>query len=177
MASTLWTTWITPYCSSSETSSSSSSIRTMPPPFLISPNSLPCLLNLSPNAFLAPAFEATSQICTVAFEPAAAIVSGVSGSGENRAVKILPYHLISHDSAASTQGQMTHKSQVPTRHQANLPLSPLDTLSLLIKHVPDLDRLVHAASGDTSPDMRVDVQSRRSAVMCGQRVLWLSSGE
>jgi hypothetical protein len=25
--------------------------------------------------------------------------------------------------------------------------------------------------------MRVDVQSRCSTVMCGQRVLWLSSGE
>ena len=75
---------------SSSSSSSSSAKPTIPPPFFISPNSLPWLRIRSPKAFRAAAFDATSQTWTLALLPAAARVRGVSGSGDQRAVKIFP---------------------------------------------------------------------------------------
>jgi hypothetical protein len=75
----------------SSSSSASSTIPTTPPLPLISPNSLPSRLNRDPNALRAPGLDATSHTCNVAFEPAAASVSGASASGAQRAVKTLPW--------------------------------------------------------------------------------------
>jgi hypothetical protein len=140
---------------SSSSSSSPPSTATTPPPFLISPNSLPCRLNRSPNAFLAPWLLATSQTCTVAFDPAAASVSGVSGSGEKRAVKILPCSR-QLDARCSWDIRTRPRSREVTRLISLFP--SLHVLSLLVHNVPDLHHLVHASRGDTASDVGVDVE-------------------
>jgi len=154
-----------------------------PPPFFISPSSLPYFFSLSPNAFRAPRLEATSQIWTVAFDPAAASVKGVSGSGENPVVNTLPCLSASHygrgrghveEQTAEEKIEMqrleerrrkTHQAQISTRSQTDLPLSPLLPLCLFIRDIPNLDQFIHSSCRNTSSDVWIDVECGCCAIV------------
>lgn len=68
--------------------SSASLTRPTSPAPLFSFRTFPASESLDANAFRAPRFAPTSQICSFAFDPAAAIVSG--SSGEKTAENTLP---------------------------------------------------------------------------------------
>lgn len=79
------------YSSSPSLSSPSLATPITPPPLpsAFSLSVRPASRNLAPNALRAPKLAPTSQICSFAFEPAAATVKG--SSGEKTVEKTLPY--------------------------------------------------------------------------------------
>jgi hypothetical protein len=104
---------------------------------------------LGPNAFRAPAFAPTSQICSFAFEPAAATVSG--SSGEKEAVKTLPYSRIS-ARIQSRQQDKPYYAKIATGDKRDI----LDSIAICVD-VPKLNKLIGSTGDEASTQMRVHV--------------------
>ena len=157
-------------CSATQDSSSSPSLSisssltrpTRPAPFF-SLSTFPASESLDANAFRAPRVAPTSQTCSLAFDPAAAIVSGSSGekTAENtfpcrwREMTRVPGH---------AKPNRTYNVKISRCDHAHRWLA-----SFRLIHVPDLDALVCAPSHEASAQKRTHVQSGRSAVVCRNR--------
>lgn len=95
----------------------------MTPPLCFSLIVLPASASLGPNTFRAPAFAPTSHTCSLAFEPAAARVSG--SSGDHEVAKILPWknHTQHNSEAYRWNEHTTPRSLDVTRLTFRLPVS------------------------------------------------------
>jgi hypothetical protein len=91
-----------------------------------------------------------SHICNLAYEPAAAKVSGESG--DHRMVNTLPCKVIGVRSRHETLAEKTYDTQVLTCDHGNLSAG-----IILFLYVPDLYRLVHSSRGNTAAHVRVDM--------------------
>ena len=140
-------------------SSSSLTTPTTPAPFF-SFNTLPASESLDANAFRAPRFAPTSQICSLALDPAAAIVSG--SSGEKTAENTFPYCL--REMMRDQDTNRTYNVQISRCDHAHRRLAAFGLV-----HVPDLDALVCASGHEASAHKRTHVQSGHSTVVGGNR--------
>ena len=130
----------------------------MTPPFFFSFNARPASESLVPKTLRAPKFAPTSQICNLAFEPAAASVKG--SSGDHTAENTSPCADKHHHSSA--RGYMkTHQSEIATGDEADLSLPTC----LVPLNVPYFYHFVRARRCKASADMRIDVQSTRCAIV------------
>ena len=106
-------------------------------------------------------FAPTSQICSLAFDPAAATVSG--SSGEKTAENTLPYR--SREMTGERDSvDHTYNVKISRRDHAHRRLTAFGLV-----HVPDFDDLVCATGHEASPKQRTNIQRRRSTVVGGNR--------
>ena len=138
--------------------SSSSLTRPTRPAPLFSLSTFPASESLDANAFRAPAFVPTSQICSLAFDPAAAIVRG--SSGEKTAENTLPYRRCEMVREQRRKGNFTYNVEIPRCDHAHRWLTALGLI-----HVPNLHDLVRAASHDASAQQRTHIQRGRCTVV------------
>lgn len=132
----------------------------MTPPPDFSLRFLPASANFGPRAFRAPPLALMSHTWSFPWDPAAARVSG--SSGDHDVENTFPCNRM--NMPPRKRREETHHTEVARDDEADLALLEVGVLA----DVPDLDNLVCPAGDDASPDMRVHVQSRRSAIVCGK---------
>ena len=125
-------------------------------------STFPASESLDANAFRAPAFAPTSQIWSLALDPAAAIVSG--SSGEKTAENTLPCPTCQPTTVQQREPNGTYNVKIPRRDHAHRRFAPLRLV-----HVPDFDDLVCATGHEAATNERTHVQRGRSTVVCRNR--------
>ena len=134
----------------------------MTPPLCFSLSTLPAAATLGPRTLRAPAFAPMSQTCSFAFDPAAARVRG--SSGDQEVENTLPYYPDINESENTHETQeTTYHAKVAGSDEAHWPLARV----LVFCNIPHLDDLVRTTRRDDPADVRVDVEGRHRAVVCG----------